>query len=112
MKQLASELKKIMERHHDSLGALSSAEMEFKPGPGKWSKKELIGHMIDSAQNNIRRFIISQYEESPHIVYRQDNWVSLSDYQHWNNKDLIDLWYLLNKQVCTLLENMPAGMSE
>ena len=68
--------------------------------------------MIDSAQNNIRRFIISQYEESPHIVYRQDIWVSLSGYQHWNSNDLIELWFLLNKQICTILENMPKGMSE
>ena len=111
MKQFANELKKIIDRHRDSLGALSSG-MEFKTAPGKWSKKELIGHMIDSAQNNIRRFLITQYEEAPHIVYQQDSWVSLSGYQQRNTKDLIDLWYLLNKQVCAIFEKMPPGISQ
>jgi hypothetical protein len=109
MKQFAIELKKIIDQHYASLCSISSAEMEHKPSPAKWSKKELIGHLVDSAQNNIRRFIIAQYEENPHIVYQQDNWVRLSGYQQWNTKDLVDLWYLLNKQVCMILECMPPG---
>ncbi len=80
--------------------------MSYKPSPGKWSKKEIIGHLIDSAQNNIRRFIVAQYEDIPHIIYNQDQWVALSDYQHRDDHELVELWYFLNKQLCAILKHI------
>ena len=64
-----------------------------------------MGHLIDSAQSNIRRFVMAQYEETPHIVYNQDKWVRIANYQQWETIDLIRLWYLLNKQVGEILKN-------
>ncbi len=61
--------------------------------------------MIDSAENNIRRFIVAQYEESPTIIYNQDKWVSVNNYQQWDTQNLIQLWYLLNKQIAGILKN-------
>ena len=61
--------------------------------------------MIDSAQSNIRRFIVGQYEELPYIVYAQDKWVAISNYQNYPVADLIDLWYLINKHICIVLKN-------
>ena len=112
MQSIAFELEAVIDQHLPALRAMLKEKMAYKPSPSKLSKKEIMGHMIDSAQNNIRRFIVTQYEDTPHIVYKQDNWVSLSGYQHWNTKDLADLWYLLNKQICSILENMPAGIAE
>ena len=51
----------------------------FKPSPAKWSGNELLGHLIGSAQDNIRRFVLAQYEDEPYIVYAQDNWVTAAD---------------------------------
>jgi hypothetical protein len=82
--------------------------MEAKPFPGKWSKKEQLGHLIDSAQNNIRRFIEAQYQPAPPIiVYNQDEWVKLNHYEGHPADDLITLWILLNKQICAILGSMP-----
>lgn len=33
-----------------------------KPAPGKWSKKEILGHLIDSAANNHQRFVRLQLQ--------------------------------------------------
>ncbi len=77
-----------------------------KPSPEKWSKKEILGHLIDSAQNNIQRFIRTQYEESPSIAYNQDYWVKLNNYQHVELAKLSSLWQLLNEQIIVILGNM------
>jgi hypothetical protein len=83
-----------------------------KPSPSKWSKKEIMGHLIDSAQNNIRRFIVAQYEDSPYIRYDQDQWVAISNYQQYSYQDLIDLWQLLNKHIVMILKNMTPEMAQ
>ena len=74
MQTTAFELEAVIDQHIAALRAMLKETMAYKPSPAKWSKKEILGHMIDSAQNNIRRFIVAQYEDSPKITYKQDNW--------------------------------------
>lgn len=108
MKSIAAELETFINQHMAALQALPVDTMAFKPSPEKWSRKEIMGHMIDSAQSNIRRFVVAQYEETPTIVYNQDKWVSIANYQQWETIDLIRLWYLLNRHVCEILKNTSA----
>ncbi|MEI9810797.1 MAG: hypothetical protein WDO16_24615 [Bacteroidota bacterium] len=68
--------------------------------------------MIDSAQNNIRRFVVAQYEDNPAIVYNQDQWVAIANYQQYDTTDLINLWQLLNKHMVVILKNMPPEMAQ
>lgn len=110
METIAKELDLLIENHRAALENIPTHLMEIKPSPFKWSKKEVMGHLIDSAENNIRRFITAQYEDSPHIVYNQDKWNGINGYQHWSTGNIIQLWYLLNKQICSILKNMPAGV--
>jgi hypothetical protein len=105
MKQIADELERIIDECSTGLKKIPDGKFRSKESPGKWSKKEILGHLIDSAQNNIRRFIVAQYEDRPKITYNQDKWVTISDYQHYNNDDLINLWELLNKHICYILRN-------
>ena len=112
MKALASQLNKIIDDHLPALQSVSADEFHFKPSPSKWSKKQILGHLVDSAQNNIRRFIVAQYEDRPKIVYNQDQWVAITNYQQYQTTDLIDLWYLLNKHICQVLTFMPVEMSQ
>ena len=105
MHPVALELQRTVEEYLPGLRALAEEESSKKPSPNKWSKKEMIGHLIDSAQNNIRRFIVAQYEVQPHIVYKQDDWVRINNYQSYSNNDLIELWRLLNKQVASIVSS-------
>jgi len=100
-----AELGATIEEYLPKLRLLTDEESSIKPLPNKWSKKEVIGHLIDSAQNNIRRFIVTQYESNPLIIYRQDEWIAINNYQVWSMEDLVQLWYLLNKQICSILNN-------
>ena len=45
-----------------------AAILEEKPESGKWSKKEILGHLIDSAINNIQRFTEIQNSEKPYVI--------------------------------------------
>lgn len=105
MKESIEQLSQIIVNYKPKLVGIDASSFAAKPLPHKWSKKEILGHLADSAQTNIRRFVIGQYEEEPHIVYNQDQWVRISNYQYYNDKDLIELWALLNKHICIILSN-------
>ena len=106
MQKIIDELNSLVIEYPEKFKQISEEEWSAKPDPKKWSKKEIIGHLVDSAQNNIRRFIVGQYETKPHIVYYQDNWVAMQDYQNYSTPELIQLWKLLNKHICVILKNM------
>ena len=112
MKPIADELEKIIDESLPALNDISQEKFSKKENPGKWSKKEILGHLIDSAQNNIRRFIVAQYEDRPKITYNQDKWVTISNYQSYPTNDLIKLWELMNRHICYILRNTSEEMSQ
>jgi len=107
MQTIIAELEKIINDYSPQLTQPGEEDLADKPSPVKWSGKECLGHLIDSAQNNIRRFVVAQYEDKPFIVYEQEKWVTAADYQNYPLKDLIDLWVLLNKHIVIILKKMP-----
>jgi hypothetical protein len=106
MSPAAIELERIINEYLPALQNIREDSFTYKYAANKWSKKEIVGHLIDSAENNIRRCIVAQYEDNPKIIYNQDKWVGISNYQQWNSKDIIHLWELLNKQFCSILKNI------
>ena len=112
MQKIIGDLKAALEKYRILLEQISETDFSVKSAPEKWSKKEELGHIIDSAQNNIQRFIRVQYEENVHIMYHPDNWVAFNDYQSRDLKELLELWYLLNKQIIAILKRMPASAYE
>ena len=53
------------------LNEMGEPAFSLKPAANKWSPKEIIGHLIDSATNNHQRFVRVQFEDTPAIVYDQ-----------------------------------------
>jgi hypothetical protein len=86
---------------------IRSMDWEYRPGPDKWSRKEIIGHLIDSAQINLQRFVRCTYEEKFKLTYEQVEWVQVQHYQQADLDDLLSLWELLNRQIIRVLENYP-----
>ena len=112
MNSIATSLESLIDAYLPQLQMISETEFSSKPSPTKWSKKEIIGHLIDSVQNNIRRFIVTQYEETPTILYNQDKWVAINNYQNQEVSNIIQLWYLINKQVVGILKNTSREASQ
>lgn len=107
--KVAADILKTVESEAKVLGAIPDAEFSRKLSPVTWSAKEIIGHLVDSAQNNLQRFVRGQYEKMPRIIYAQDEWVKFQAYQQADKQELIQLWVLLNRQLCrTLLAMDPA----
>lgn len=83
-------------------------DYEYKESQNKWSKKEILGHLVDSALNNLRRFTESQSSEKPYLVtaYNQDELVKINKYQERKLEDLVKLWCHLNKQIAFILKDI------
>lgn len=100
-------LKNIIDTELQRFQKISEEEWNHKSTPEKWSKKEIIGHLCDSALTNIRRFVVTQYKENENIVYDQNFWVKAQNYQNVPTTDLINLWKSLNYQIVHVVENIP-----
>lgn len=100
-------LKNIVEAELQRFENISEEQWSHKISPEKWSKKEILGHLCDSALSNIRRFVITQYKENENIVYDQNFWVKAQNYQNVSISDIINLWKFLNFQIVITVENIP-----
>lgn len=107
MKQRIDEFELVLNRLEATFDANTIVEFEIKHTVSSWSKKEIIGHLIDSAINNLQRFTEIQYAEKPYEIrpYNQDELVKANDYQHKNNQDLFDLLIALNRQIVYVMKN-------
>ena len=76
--------------------------------PGKWSKKEILGHLIDSAIHNLVRFTEINYAAKPyrHRPYNQIDLVNLNQYQTKDINELNELWFSLNKQIIRIMKSV------
>ncbi|MCK1981476.1 MULTISPECIES: DinB family protein [Peribacillus] len=88
---------------------MTEKELNHRPTPHKWSKKEILGHLCDSALNNMNRFIKIQYEEQPYVIqtYNQEQWVLVQNYQERPMDEIVNLFCSLNKQIIHIITNTP-----
>jgi hypothetical protein len=86
---------------------MDESDLTLKSSPEKWSKKEILGHLIDSAANNHQRFIRGQYENEPTIYYDQNQWNILSQYQAMSTKQIIAFWTMYNQHLLHIVKHIP-----
>ncbi len=107
--EFINDWKQLMHSSVNSLNALNDFEASAKLLPHQWSKKEILGHLCDSAINNYTRVIKIQLCKSVYIMerYAQNEWVRLADYQTRDWLDIINLWLSLNNSFIAVVENTP-----
>lgn len=84
-----------------------TAHQFYAKSLNKWSKKEILGHLVDSANINLQRFIRGQVEDNPSIYYEQDEWVSVQGYHEYDDEKLITLWESLNRHLVYVVNRIP-----
>lgn len=92
----------------DSLFELSDKEMSVPRKKEAWSRKQVLGHLIDSAIVNTKRIIEAQITGS--LVfdgYAHEAWVEKQGYQDADWEELVTLWCAMNMQLCAAIEPIP-----
>ena len=93
------------------LTAISDEESARYPAPGKWSPREIIGHLVDSASNNHGRFVRAALQNDLVFPgYEQDRWVALQDYQHATWEELLVLWLTFNGHIARVMSAIPVDV--
>lgn len=98
----------IEEREHDRLAAMKEQDVSEPISPGKWTKKEILGHLVDSASNNHQQFVRAQLSNRLEFVtYDQSDWVRVQEYDDESWKLLVDLWSAYNLHLAHVIASMP-----
>ncbi len=105
----AAELRRELSASAPRLLALGEARASASRGEGKWVRKEILGHLIDSAANNHQRFVRARFVDSfTWPGYQQDEWVAVHGYRERPWADLVDLWTVLNTHLAFAMDSVPA----
>jgi hypothetical protein len=108
MRDVLDDWKATVERATAALRTLSDEESGRRRAPGKWSTKETVGHLIDSAANNHQRFVRAQFQEDLVFAgYAQDEWVAAQRYQDAPWPLLVDLWRSYNLELARISAAIP-----
>ena len=109
MIQTATELLHFIEKTRPLLLEISTTDAAIPPALGKWSPKEIIGHLIDSAANNHQRFVRAQAGITDMAPYRydQNHWVSVQKYSAEEWTSVVKLWYTYNRHLCHIIRQIP-----
>lgn len=106
MIEFLKEQKDYLYEAYNNLSSMSDIETSARE-KGKWSKKEILGHLIDSASNNHQRFVRAQFTDDLIFPgYDQDKWVRVQDYQNINWHSLVELWKNFNFLIIHLLSRI------
>ena len=101
--------REVLDVAEPKLRNITDAEASVPRSPGKWSPKQVLGHLIDSACNNHRRFVIGR--DAPPVVfqgYNQDDWVGRQRYAQVPFRDLVALWSAYNRHLAHVIATTPA----
>jgi hypothetical protein len=109
IEQAISRLNVIIDKVPSLLAQISEEKMSIKPSSVKWSKKEIIGHLIDSATNNHQRFVRGQFEAIPEIQYDQNKWNAFGFYQDIDSAQIINFWKFYNIQLLEIIKRIPSN---
>lgn len=107
IKSTIIEFERILDESSKKLLKYSEDEAGKKPAPEKWSKKEILGHLVDSAANNHQRFVRMQIENNLKMLsYEQDKWVAAQHYNTISWNELIRFWEAYNYHLLHILWNI------
>src|SRR5579872_35585 len=87
--------------------SMSDADATRARAPGKWSCKQVLGHLIDSAANNHQRFVRAQEGPLTFPPYAQDHWVGCQHYQDRPWGALIEFWEAYNRHLAHIIRRIP-----
>lgn len=102
------ELDRVLELATPVLSAITDAVAIVPRAPGKWSPKQIIGHLVDSASNNHQRFVRGVQERGgAYPTYDQDSCVALQRPNDVPWAVLLGLWINYNRYLAHVIACLP-----
>jgi len=103
---LSQYLQHTIDRELPHLRALTDEQASHSLRGG-WTRKQELGHLIDSAANNHVRFVVATLQKSYQgSTYDPDGWVALHGYSHLPWPTIVDFWYQYNSMLAQLIWNI------
>lgn len=89
-------------------GALTPAQADFAYAPGKWSPKEMLGHLSDTERVFAYRALsVGRGDPAPLPGMEQDDWLSTAEFGRRAITDLLAEWRAVRAATVTLAEGLP-----
>jgi hypothetical protein len=102
------DFRQTVKRAAERLRLISEQQSQDPRAAGRWSPREIIGHLIDSASNNHQRFVRAQFTDDLVFPgYQQDDWVRVQHYNEESWPTLVQLWQHYNLHLAHLMSNVP-----
>jgi len=109
MQTFLEDFRQTIESSTERLLELSASESQTPRAQDKWSPREIVGHLIDSAANNHQRFVRAQFtDDLVFSGYQQEEWVSLQKYHQESWDQLVQLWKHYNLHLLHVMQNTPS----
>jgi hypothetical protein len=113
MKELSEQLVRTVQSAEQKLRKVSESESGVPVLKGGWSRKQVLGHLIDSASNNHQRFVRAVLQGSLEFPgYDQDGCVRVQAIQGAPWPLLITLWTDYNLYLAHVIAHLPAAQLE
>ena len=105
---VAKDLADVLASGRPALEAIGEADSLRTRGDGTWSRRQILGHLVDSALNNLHRFVrAQQVDELVFPGYEQNAWVDFGGYQERPWPAIVILWAELNGQIAHVIGRVP-----
>ena len=102
--RIARDLLATIDSELPNLVAIDEEQASTPRAAGKWSRKQVMGHLVDSAFNNHQRFVRAQLSSSLSFPgYTQDSWVTAQGYQDRSWADILRLWVEVNRHLAHVI---------
>ena len=108
MEDFLADFRLTVESAFVRLQGISEEQSAIATAEGKWSVREIIGHLIDSAANNHPRFVRAQFtDDLVFSGYDQEKWVKVQAYTEEPWENLVQLWRLYNLHLLHVIARIP-----
>jgi len=108
MRKTATRLRRIVDETESRLSAITEPESMAHSRASQWSRKEVLGHLIDSASNNHQRFVRAQIDGALTFPrYEQDGWNRAQQYHSEAWANLVALWASYNRHLAHVMAAIP-----
>lgn len=106
--QVAGEFRAEIGSIEHDLFELPAALADTPWRAGGWTRKQIVGHLLDSAANNRQRFVRAAIDgQYAGPGYAQDDWVALHGYSEKNWETLLRWWKAEHEILMAVVDRIP-----